>query len=601
MIQVYKKLYGLLDRRERRNAAILLGLLVLVAFVEALGVASIAPFVAVLANPELIETNPYLAGARERLGGPPPETFVVLLGLAFFVMLIISLALRALGVWARVRFVHNRNYHWSTRLFHSYLRQPYDWFLSRHTSGLSTRVLSETQQVAGQALMPAAHIVAHLLLIAFLIGLLIVVDPVLALATLILIGGGFIGMALAVKNRLEVIGVERQVANCKRFTVAQEAFGGVKEVKVKGLEARFVQRFQKPAQVMASRNIMAGLLSEVPPIGMQGLLFGGMLLALVYLIAARGSVNESLPVIAVFGLAGVRLLPAVMALYRESTVLRFNLPALDALSEDLKQMRESGHDAGYGGTGRPNRLRLRSQLSLDNISYSYPGAVGPALKNLTMEIPAYSTVGLVGTTGAGKTTLVDIVLGLLRPQSGYLKVDDDTVTDVNLRSWQRSVGYVPQQIFLADDSVAGNIAFGSTEQEIDLEAVERAARIASLHDFVVNELPQGYQTHVGERGVRLSGGQRQRIGIARALYHDPDILILDEATSALDNLTEKAVMDAVHLLSRQKTIILIAHRLSTVKACDQIYLLDGGRVAAQGRFDELVSQSELFRTMAKTA
>jgi ABC-type multidrug transport system fused ATPase/permease subunit len=220
------------------------------------------------------------------------------------------------------------------------------------------------------------------------------------------------------------------------------------------------------------------------------------------------------------------------------------------------------------------------------------------VQGLALEIPAFTTVGLVGATGSGKTTTVDIILGLLEPQAGQLRVDGAPITAENRRAWQRSLGYVPQQIFLADDTVAANIAFGIPKNQIDREAVERAARIANLHDFVTLEMPQGYSTVVGERGIRLSGGQRQRIGIARALYHRPQVLILDEATSALDNLTEQAVMEAVHALGHEITIILIAHRLSTVRDCDHIYLLEKGQLTAQGTYDELVAGNKRFRRMA---
>jgi ATP-binding cassette, subfamily B, bacterial PglK len=235
------------------------------------------------------------------------------------------------------------------------------------------------------------------------------------------------------------------------------------------------------------------------------------------------------------------------------------------------------------------------------VHYRYPGASRPALQNVSFDVEACTTVGIVGATGSGKTTLVDIVLGLLRPESGVIRVDGEVLEDQSVRHWQRSLGYVPQQIFLSDDSIAANIAFGLGGKDIDMAAVERAAKVANLHDFVVNELPEGYQTTVGERGVRLSGGQRQRIGIARALYRDPDLLIMDEATSALDNVTERAVMEAVHNLGRQKTIILIAHRLSTVRNCDRIFLLEHSELIASGTYDELVAQNARFRAMAESA
>jgi ABC-type multidrug transport system fused ATPase/permease subunit len=243
-------------------------------------------------------------------------------------------------------------------------------------------------------------------------------------------------------------------------------------------------------------------------------------------------------------------------------------------------------------------LRLSDRLEIAAVSYRYPGASNLALDDVTLTIPARATVGLVGRTGAGKTTLVDVVLGLLTPECGVVRIDGRPITASNLRAWQRSVGYVPQHIFLADDTIAANIAFGVPREKIDMADLERAARIANLHDFVSQELEQGYDTLVGERGIRLSGGQRQRLGIARSLYNDPDVLVLDEGTSALDNITERAVMDAVDKLTSRKTIILIAHRLTTVRNCDRIFLLERGRLSASGTYGELVAKNEHFRDMA---
>ena len=286
-------------------------------------------------------------------------------------------------------------------------------------------------------------------------------------------------------------------------------------------------------------------------------------------------------------------MPALQQIYGAVTQLRFAGPALDALHQDLTSLQAA--DARYSQI-RP--LPFTQSIRLEQVSYRYPNAPQSALKCIDLTIPSRSTVGFVGATGSGKTTAVDVILGLLEPQEGVLKIDGEPVTAATRRQWQRKIGYVPQHIYLTDESVAANIAFGVNASGIDQKAVERAAKIASLHEFVVNDLPQGYATAVGERGVRLSGGQRQRIGIARALYHNPQVLILDEATSALDNLTEKAVMEAVNNLGRDITIILIAHRLSTVRQCDQIYLLERGEVTAQGTFEELTQANERFRAMA---
>jgi ATP-binding cassette, subfamily B, bacterial PglK len=600
MFEMYKKIYGLLDARERRRGALVLALLVLVAFAQVLGVASIMPFIAVLANPEVIQTNQYLAAAYHWLGFTSQQAFLHFLGLVFLVLLVGSLVLEAVGSWAQLRFSHNRNYQWSSRLVGGYLRQPYEWFLNRHSSDLATAVLGEVSQVVTSALFPAMQAIAHILVAVFLMILLIVVDPVLALAIGGVLGGGFGLISMALRKRLKRIGAERRLANKSRFLVVQEAFGGIKDVKVAGLEESFVRRFRQPSQILAKRQISAGLIAQMPTFAMQALLFGGMMLALLYLMATYGGFQEAIPIAALYAFAAYRLMPAIKNIYKDVSQLRFSEAALNALCTDFATLQTFPElSPSPAETGAESRIRLQKHLQLVDVVYRYPDASRTALAGLTLRIPAFTTIGLVGATGSGKTTTVDLILGLLRPQSGRLVVDGEEIKDDQLRSWQRSVGYVPQQIFLADDSVAGNIAFGSRPKDIDIHAVERAASVANLHSFVVNDLPEGYQTHVGERGVRLSGGQRQRIGIARALYHDPDILILDEATSALDNLTEQAVMEAVHNLGSRKTIVLIAHRLSTVKNCDRIYLLEQGCVIGEGTYDELIKANERFRAMAE--
>jgi ABC-type multidrug transport system fused ATPase/permease subunit len=292
-------------------------------------------------------------------------------------------------------------------------------------------------------------------------------------------------------------------------------------------------------------------------------------------------------------------MPAVQAVYQNVSQLRFSEAALEALCSDFASLQIEAPADLENERARTHRLPLERALELRDVSYHYPKATRPALHHVSLTIPVFSTVAIVGSTGSGKTTLVDLVLGLLRPSEGLILADGVEITDQRVRLWQRSVGYVPQHIFLADETIAGNIAFGLAPRHIDLAAVERAATIANLHEFVVSELPDGYQTKVGERGVRLSGGQRQRIGIARALYHDPDVLVLDEATSALDNLTEQAVMEAVHRLSNRKTIIIIAHRLTTVRRCDCIHLLEQGQLVASGTFQDLMARSDRFRAMAE--
>ncbi|MCF8095710.1 MAG: ABC transporter ATP-binding protein/permease [Desulfobacteraceae bacterium] len=602
LVNIYRKLYSLLDARERRRGALVLMMLIVVAFVETLGVASIMPFVSVLANPGVVDTNPYLSMVYQFIGVESRRSFLFFLGFVFFALMVTSLALKALGIWAQLRFTHNRDAAWGTRLVGGYLRQPYEWFLNRHSSDLSTSVLSEVRQVVGNALFPAMQIIANILVCIFLLVLLITVNTFLSLVVFGVLGGGYALITMALRRRLKRIGIERRQANLRRYHVVQEAFGGIKDVKIAGLEESFMRRFKGPAQVLAGRQISAGVISELPSFAMQALLFGGMLLMLLYLMSAYGygSFQDALPLVSLFAYAGYRLMPALQKIYQNMSKIRFAEPAVDALCDDFAMLQtKPAQDAASETRERKSRLHLNQNLELREISYRYPGAERLAINRLSLTIQAFQTVGFVGATGSGKTTTVDLILGLLRPEEGRVVMDGTELTGERVRQWQRSLGYVPQHIFLADDTVAANIAFGLPEKDIDRETVERAARIANLHEFVVNELPQGYQTHVGERGVRLSGGQRQRIGIARALYHDPDVLILDEATSALDNLTEQVVMEAVHNLASRKTIILIAHRLSTVRSCDCIFMLEHGSLVASGRYDELLESSESFRAMAE--
>ncbi|MEZ5583587.1 MAG: ABC transporter ATP-binding protein [Candidatus Competibacteraceae bacterium] len=403
-----------------------------------------------------------------------------------------------------------------------------------------------------------------------------------------------------VRRYLRRIGVERRRANEQRFTAAQEAFGGIKELKVAGLEEAFIERFRAPSLQMARRLTATQLVAELPSFAMQAIVFGGIMIVLLYFLERYGGLQEALPIFSLYALAGYRLMPALQAIYNDLAKIRVDAVVLDAMYQELYLMPldSAGAISDEGNSRQLEPLRLREALQLVDVSYRYPLAECLTLKGINLRIPALSTVGLVGKTGSGKTTLVDLILGLLKPEGGELVVDNRSITPALQRAWQLSIGYVPQQIYLSDDTVSRNIAFGMPAKRIDQEAVEWAARIANLHDFVVGELPDGYNTLVGERGVRLSGGQRQRIGIARALYRNPDLLILDEATSALDNLTEQAVMEAVHNLGNQKTIILIAHRLSTVRQCDQIFYLEQGQIIAVGTYDELLANNPQFRCLA---
>ena len=398
---------------------------------------------------------------------------------------------------------------------------------------------------------------------------------------------------LFVRSYLKRSGEGRLKANQSRFKSVTEAFGAVKEVKVSGLEEIFIKQFSNSSKAHALHQRNVQVVGQLPRFIIEALAFGGVLLVVLYFMLQEGGLIAALPFIALYIFAGYRLIPALQQIYACLAKLRAVGPALNDLYNDFKNLKQFNPHQDQG------ILSIDKKITLNQICYHYPNTSRMALKDINFNVSAGTTVGLVGVTGSGKTTTVDIILGLLEAQKGSLEVDGQVITKDNCRAWQRCIGYVPQNINLIDDTIAANIAFGVDPKSINQADIERAAKISNLHEFVINELPKQYQTVVGERGVRLSGGQRQRIGIARALYHKPQLLILDEATSSLDNLTEKAVMDAINNLSKDITIILIAHRLSTVKNCDTIFLIDKGQLKNKGTFEELVKYNDQFRNSAK--
>lgn len=595
-MNIIKKLKNVLTLTERKNAGVLMGMILVMAFLDMLGVASILPFMTVLSNPELLQNNSLLKNAfttSRHIGIQTSEQFLLVLGMLVFVLLIISLAFKALTNYAINRFALMREYSIGKRLFEGYLNQPYISFLNLNSADLGKRILSEVQVVVGNVMIPIMTLVAQSTVSVALLLLLLCIDPLLALIVGLVLGLAYASIFVVMSDWLKRLGRARIKANQERFTVVSEAFGAAKEVKVGGLEHIYIQRFARPAEIFAKGQAAASAIGHIPRYALEAVAFGGMLLVILYLLSKRGSFASALPIIAVYSFAGYRLMPALQQIYQAFTQIRFASNALDVLHKDLCNVVVSSDHSSHA-TLQP----LKQAIQLNRVSFRYPNAPQPALKCIDLIIPVRSTVAFVGPTGGGKTTIVDVILGLIEPQEGNLSIDDQPITAANRRSWQRTIGYVPQHIFLADCSIYANIAFGVNANDIDPQAVERAAKIANLHEFVRNELPQGYETIVGERGVRLSGGQRQRIAIARALYHCPKVLILDEATSALDNLTEQAVMEAVNNLGHEITIILIAHRLSTVRLCDRIYLLDRGEVKAFGTYDELMSNNQQFAAMA---
>ncbi len=597
-MDVLRKLFSLLTRRERRNLYILFVAVLLMASLQVASVASIMPFLSVASDPSIIQENEYLRWAYSAFGFDDDRSFLIALGLGALLALVVSNVFIILTRWAMERYSWGRNHSLSRRLLRSYLYRPYEYFLTRNSSELGKNILEEVKEVTDQMLKPTLRGVAKAVVALFIVGFLVYFDPVVALMVTVVLGAAYGAIYLVVRSQLDERGEARVEANTKRYQFVGEAFGGIKEVKIQGKEEAFLNLYDDPSERYARNQALYRVIKKAPRYIIEMVAFGGIILIAVYLIAVRESLQQVIPVLGLYAFAGYRLLPALQEAFHGLASARFNIAALNKLHRDLKGLAEARSSASGGsdGTAAPPLL-LEEELALREVSYTYPDADRPAIKNLSLAIPARSMVGFVGKTGSGKTTAVDLALGLLRPQEGEITIDGTPLRANNLRRWQQTLGYVPQHIYLSDDTVARNIAFGVPRDQIDMETVREAARRAHILDYVEQDLPNRWETVVGERGVKLSGGQRQRIGIARALYHDPSVLVFDEATSALDQSTEAGVMEAIYDLEGEQTILIISHRLSTVQRADNIFMLEEGRKVGEGSYDELLDQHAKFRSM----
>lgn len=557
-----------------------------------LGVASIMPFMAVLVNPELIETNKILAEMYVYSRSADKESFFFLLGLIVFFILVFSLFFKGVTAYFQIRFAMMCEYTIGKKFIEGYIYQPYVWFLNRNSAELGKNILSEVQTVILNVVMPFITIFSQGAVVIAIFLLLLFIDTLLSLSVCFFLGVFYFGIYKTMSRKLSAIGQSRLDANEGRFKAVIETFAASKEIKIGNHEDFCIKRFSNPAKIYAKQQIKAEIISTLPRFVFESIAFGGLMLVILYLMNNKGNFSNSIPIVTLYAFAGYRLMPALQFIYRAVSQIRFAEPSLNFLHNDLIKLKKLNLSHKNF-----NIVKFEKDIQLKNVVFKYPNSENLVLEKLSLKILAKNVVALVGKTGSGKTTIVDLIMSIIDPLSGTLEVDGKIINGNNCKSWQKIIGYVPQQIYLANDTIEANIAFGVDVDKIDFSEIKRSAKIANLHEFVTNQLPEGYKTFIGERGVRLSGGQRQRIGIARALYNNPKILIMDEATSALDSLTEKKIMQTINELRNDITIIIIAHRLSTVRECDQIYLVDNGKIIAQGNFLELVKKNDMFSSM----
>lgn len=586
---ILARFWRLLTLRERLGAALLLLAMLLGALLETAGIGMVLPFLALLAAPDKAMTGPIVSRLAGWIDVSSPQTAVKAVALLLFALLLVKNVYLIALTWAQFHFLHGRQVRMASSLLRSYLSQPYEFFLDQNSSLLVRRLNLDIFHAFTMAIVPLSSVVVEGLVAMCILFLLLVSAPGATLVTVAVFGVFGAAFYILTDRVLGRLGRRSREAGDLMIQASTEALRGIKEAKVLGREDYFATGFDGRANDYSTAVGAAHALANTPRMIIETLTVAAILVVAV--LATDSGVGGVLATLGLFGLAAVRLMPCANRIVYAISTARTGMVYFDSIYHDLCRP-------------RPARMRHATEVAslspfreilLSEISYAYPGSRRPSLCCVTIRIGRGQRIGLVGHSGAGKTTLADVLLGLLQPSSGEIRVDGVVVP--TLASRHLSVGYVPQSVYLLDDTVRRNVAFGILDDDISENRVWESLRMARLEELV-SSLPGRLESRVGENGIRLSGGQRQRLGIARALYGQPSLLVLDEATSALDGLTEHEIRASIDSLSVDQTVIVIAHRISTVKTCDLLVFLKEGRLVGANGFETLMRESGEFRSFA---
>lgn len=592
---MYADLKYLFKKKEKFQISLLLIGSIIMAFFEVVGVASILPFMSMVLDPDQISSNQILSFLFNFFKFDNVETFLFYSGVAVLVLLAFSNFFSAFMYWAITYFSKMQGHIISMRLLKHYLSNNYLFFIERNSSDLGKNILSEIDRVVKGVVLQALQAISKAILTIVVFTFLIYINPFIAIISVLSIGGAYFIFYIISRSYLSRIGEKQSIALFHRYRTVDEAMMGIKDIKLKSLERNFIGRFRQPSIDNARFSAQGLVIAILPRYLLETVAFGGIISIILILLSNDVLISEIIPVLSLYAVAGYRLLPAVQNIYSAQSMIKYNRPALMIIINDLKEIETEEKNELSNEVDQ--MIKFDRKITVNDIFFKYPKSKKNVINGISLSILKNTSIGFAGSTGSGKTTLIDLILGLLDPKKGNIIVDDTIINNQNLLSWQNKISYVPQTIFLIDESISSNIAFGIKREEIDHDKVAKAAQLANLDRFV-EDLPEKYDTLVGENGVKLSGGQRQRIGIARALYNEPEVLVLDEATSALDGITENYVMEAIESLSNKLTLIIVAHRITTIENCDMIYFLEEGKIKDYGTYNELISKNSQFKKMA---
>ena len=601
MIRVLSKFLYFFNRREKLQILVLFVLILFGVLLETSVVGLVYPFISILKTPEIIYEHKVLVWVYSVIGIKSIKGFLILMAIGLIAVYLFKNIYLVLLAYIQSRFIFNKQRTFSHRFFTSYLYQPYTFYLQKNTAELLNKVNSIVPSLFNGFLIHALTFIVEIITTISILVLLILVKPLPSIITISVLGICASVFYKITRKKISELGKLNYYYREKLIWWINQGLGGLKETKILGREEFFINAFDKNNKDLVRIQMFMNVINQIPRSFFEALCITSMLIIILLIMVRNNEFQSVIPVLSMFALAAFRIMPAMNRILAATTLLRYYKCSVEVVYDDIISFDKDTDISGINKKSNNTKISIvfNEAIELKNVYYQYPNAVKPALNDISIKIPYHYSIGFVGSSGAGKTSIVDVILGLLVPTRGEVLVDGKNIRE-NLSSWQRKIGYIPQNIYLSDDTIQRNVAFGLDDGEINNDRVWSVLENAQLDKFIKG-LPNKLDTVVGERGIRLSGGERQRIGIARALYHDPEVLVMDEGTASLDNETERGVMQAVKNLSGKKTIIIIAHRLSTVKNCDLLYFIKDGTVIEHGTYNELFEKSSAFKSMVMSA
>ncbi len=589
------QLLNLLSFKQTKSLIYLQLLIIIMSFTELLGIASILPFMTIVTDPTTIESNKYLRYLFEMTEFSNLQDFIILLGVVVVLLLGLSAAISIITIWRLSVFANQTGTELADTLYRYYMGRNWMFHSNINSSLLTKQITQEVSRFTGGILQPLLTINAKIVFVTVVVISLLFFNPGISIAVSLIISVAYISIYRLVSSAVKMNGSHISKMQEKRYKIMNDTFLGVKELILLGRTASFINSFSSSGRLLAKSEASNFSLAHLPRYFIEFVGFGITIGLIILLLSISMNVDSFIPILSLYAIAAFKLLPACQQIYYSTVTMRGNHAALEEIESDLKNAKIFSKNED--NISCKNQIKFNDVIKLNEIEFKYPNAKHAAVSNINIEIKKNQMIGIAGESGAGKSTIIDILMGLLEPDNGTLTIDNNKIDHSNLRKWQNCIGLVPQNVILLDATVAENICFGLTESEISEERIIEALHLSNLYDFVMS-LEFKLKTLVGENGVKFSGGQRQRLGIARALYHNPPVLVFDEATSALDNLNEKKIIENINMLKDQKTIITIAHRLSTIKSADKIYFFSKGKIVGKGSYQELYNENIHFKKLA---